>query len=266
MWGPGYLSSTAAQHGNDPVETLHRQFLRRLLGDRPSTPNLIIYSEFGRYPLRYHWRKRIYASYKRLARIAAKGHRYTLAAAFRDNLNLAATQQASGTPHSQHAWMGKVATFMDTCGISIDLTDTGAATTPMLKPCEVESKGRLEHLQQLATAIGTKMEFYKQKIRGWDQHTDISSREYIMQRYLKTPMPWLWRRDLSRFRTSSHYLEWKPTVSKYRAHQDIIVHVDYAMQQQLKTNTTWSLIAVTQRWCNCFRILAYYSKLMRSQL
>ena len=76
MWGPGYLSTQAAQHGNDAAEVFHRHFLRRLLGVRANTPNMVVYAELGKYPLRYHWRKRIYAYYRRLALLAAQGHRY----------------------------------------------------------------------------------------------------------------------------------------------------------------------------------------------
>ena len=167
-----HLFNPAAQHGNDAAEVFHRHFLRRLLGVRANTPNMVVYAELGKYPLRYHWRKRIYAYYRRLALLAAQGHRYILAAALRANMELAVAQQAAGVETPKQAWMGKVATYLATCGISIDLEATAAAAVPTLPPWVVEETGRQQHLQQLLAAGGSKMGFYKQHIRGWrDDHS-----------------------------------------------------------------------------------------------
>ncbi|KAL4521613.1 hypothetical protein Ndes2437B_g07817 [Nannochloris sp. 'desiccata'] len=141
VWGPDYLNKAAALTGNDPAEVLHRHFLRRLLGVRPNTPNLIIYSEFGRYPLRYHWNKRIYAYYQRLTKLTAEGHRFILAAALRDNMQLATTQQAAGIGYSQQAWVGKVSECLGKFGITINLSATAAAI-PTIHPSEVETAGQ----------------------------------------------------------------------------------------------------------------------------
>ncbi|KAG7674780.1 hypothetical protein KSW81_006200 [Nannochloris sp. 'desiccata'] len=205
VWGPDYLNKAAALTGNDPAEVLHRHFLRRLLGVRPNTPNLIIYSEFGRYPLKYHWNKRIYAYYQRLTKLTAEGHRFILAAALRDNMQLATTQQAAGIGYSQQAWVGKVSECLGKFGITINLSATAAAI-PTIHPSEVETAGQQQHLQQLTAATGSKLAFYKQHILGWDNTGAISQNDYSIQQHLKTSMPWTRRRDLSRFRASSHFL------------------------------------------------------------
>ncbi|KAL4513364.1 hypothetical protein Ndes2437B_g00576 [Nannochloris sp. 'desiccata'] len=205
VWGPDYLNKAAALTGNDPAEVLHRHFLRRLLGVRPNTPNLIIYSEFGRYPLKYHWNKKIYAYYQRLTKSTAEGHRFILAAALRDNMQLATTQQAAGIGYSQQAWVGKVSECLGKFGITINLSATAAAI-PTIHPSEVETAGQQQHLQQLTAATGSKLAFYKQHILGWDNTGAISQNDYSIQQHLKTSMPWTRRRDLSRFRASSHFL------------------------------------------------------------
>jgi hypothetical protein len=151
--------------------------------------------------------------------LAAQGHRYILAAALRDNIKLAMEQEAAGVGHQQQAWMGKATAYLNKCGIIIDLpaavaavavasTATTAAATPILilRPWEVEAAEQQQYLQKLIAATGTKIQFYKQKIRGWTGTATINLTDYKMQPHLKTVMPWRRRRELSRFRTSSHFL------------------------------------------------------------
>lgn len=77
---------------------------------------------------------------------------------------------------------------------------------PTLPPWEVEAAGQQQHLQRLTTATGSKLSFYKQHIRGWTNTTTITLQDYCIQEHLKTSMPWTRRRDLTRFRCSSHFL------------------------------------------------------------
>ena len=111
--------------------------------------------------------------------------------------------------------MGKITAYLNKCGIIIDLPAAAAATTTTipaavpiltLKPWEVEATGQQQYLQQLTAATGTKIQFYKEKIRGWNGTTAINPSDYKMQPHLQTAMPWRRRRELSRFRTSSHFL------------------------------------------------------------
>ena len=102
--------------------------------------------------------------------------------------------------------MVKVATYLATCGISIDLEATAAAAVPTLPPWVVEEAGHQQHLQQLLAAGGSKMGFYKQNIRGWRDGEVVTHAEYKIQPHLEKTMPWRRRRELSRFRTSSHCL------------------------------------------------------------
>ena len=209
IWGPGYLNNTATFNGIDPAEVLHRHFLRRLLGVRPNTPNLILYSEFGRYPLRCHWNKRIYAYYQRLTKLSAAGHRFILTAALRDNMALATEQQTAGIGSSPQSWMGKVCKYLGKYGITITLPAMAAVTAidiPTMTPREVEEAGQQQHLQRLIDATGSKLSFYKEHILGWDTTATITVQNYRLKQHLKTAMPWSRRRDLSRFRASAHYL------------------------------------------------------------
>ena len=50
-------------------EQLHWQFLKHVLGIRGSTATLIVWAEFGRYPLRFHWWQQILRYHNRITNL-----------------------------------------------------------------------------------------------------------------------------------------------------------------------------------------------------
>ncbi len=204
LWGAGYLVREDVKKEADAAEVLHRGFLRRLLGVRDTMTNWVTYAEFGRYPLRYFWQKQVYAFWQRVSRLAALGERQILAAAVKDNMQLAAQQIQDGVNASQIAWAGKVATLLGTLGISVDLE--AALVSPDVADAVVQSAGHAQHLEALRAATGTRVSTYKREIRGWSHGVDITPASYVLQPYLRATMPVKRRWELARFRTSCHYL------------------------------------------------------------
>ena len=84
LWGPGDLLTDAVVAEKDGAEVLHREFLLRLLGVRHTTPNLVTYAEFGRFPLRYSWLKQVYSFWQRVSGLATTGSREILGVALKD--------------------------------------------------------------------------------------------------------------------------------------------------------------------------------------
>ena len=207
IWGPGLLLKNDALEGKDASEVMHRRFLRRLLNVRASTNNLILYAECGRYPLRYFFWRMIYQFWRRVTALAIHGERVLLTAAVKDNMELATTQLAAGmTTSSCHlAWAGKIQQLFSSCaGIDFQLAQGPAPY--VYEPDFIEKIGQQQHLELLRSASGTRDVFYKQHIRNWTQPQDISICSYNLPAYLQQLMPLRLRWDLSRFRTSSHYL------------------------------------------------------------
>lgn len=207
IWGPGLFLKNDGLQGKDAGEVMHRRFLRRLLNVRASTNNLILYAECGRYPLRYFFWRMIYQFWRRVTALASQGDRELLTAAVKDNMALATTQLAAGmtTPDCQLAWAGKIQQLFSSCaGIDFHLAQGPASYA--YEPAFIETIGQQQHLELLRLASGTRDMFYKQHIRNWTQPQDISISSYDLPAYLQQLMPLRSRWDLSRFRTSSHYL------------------------------------------------------------
>ena len=215
LWGPGYLLRDAVLTQKDGAEVLHREFLRRVLGVRHTTPNLVTYAEFGRFPLRYFWQKQVYSFWQRVSGLATTGAREILAVALKDNMQLAAQQRQEGMAVDQQAWAGKVAALLATLDIDVDLTAVPVALD--MPPIIVQSAGQATHLAKLQVDTGTKTTTYKRDIRGWENNSGITTASYTLQPYLQTTMPIKRRWELARFRTSSHHL-WVETARHQIVH------------------------------------------------
>ena len=215
LWGPGYLLRDAVLTQKDGAEVLHREFLRRVLGVRHTTPNLVTYAEFGRFPLRYFWQKQVYSFWRRVSGLATTGAREILAVALKDNMQLAAQQRQEGMAVDQQAWAGKVAALLATLDINVDLTAVPVALD--MPPIIVQSAGQATHLAKLQVDTGTKTTTYKRDIRGWENNSGITTASYTLQPYLQTTMPIKRRWELARFRTSSHHL-WVETARHQIVH------------------------------------------------
>ena len=202
LWGPGYLLQSATQAGNDKMEVMYREFLRRELGVGKKTHNLITYAEFGAFPIRYFIRRLAVSHWERLTRLVEGGNRPTLSAAVRDNMALAA--ELDGVPGAQVPWAGKMREIYAGLGRELDL-DSPPAPQGM-SPEWVESVGRQEHLHAIKNDNGTRMTTYKTLIRGWTATGAAFVADYVAAPYLRATMPRRRLAALTRLRTSSHHL------------------------------------------------------------
>ena len=202
LWGPGYLMQSATQAGNDKVEVMYREFLRREMGVSKKTHNLITYAEFGAFPIRHFIRRLAVSHWERLARLVAAGDRPTLAAAVRDNMALAA--ELEGTPGARVPWAGKMKAMHTGLGLELDLN--GPPAPQGIDPAWVEAVGQQEHLEAIKNENGSRMTTYKTLIRGWTEPEGVCVASYTIAPYLRATMPRRRLTALTRFRTGSHLL------------------------------------------------------------
>jgi hypothetical protein len=204
LWGPGYLLKPDAVSGTDAAEKLHREFLRKILGVHSRVRNLVVYSEFGRYPLRCSWQRTVYAFWRRVMRLATGGSRVMLAAAVKDNMQLAAAQRVAGTPVERQSWAGKMVALLEKYGVTTDLT--AGPSVPTTFESEIEGSAREEHLLAIRGDTGTRMTTYRSTIRGWADAASVTASAYKMQPYLNHLMPPRRRVAMARLHTSCHDL------------------------------------------------------------
>ena len=197
-WGPAQVAAAVGGDGNDKCKIFHRAFLRRLLGVRKATANVVTLGEFVRFPLACAWAKRIYGFWRRLQTLPDT--RVTLKAAFQDNLALAQENVSS-----RRCWAAQVLGLINALGLESGVAGSGvvpAGNNDMDDPRLAEAAMCQRYMDSYRQQSGTKIDFYKATIRGGD--TTMSS--YILQPYLSSVLSVPRRVSLARFRCSSHHL------------------------------------------------------------
>lgn len=199
MWGVDYLRESTEFH---ELEVLHKNFLKRILHLRNSTPNEVVMIELGRLPLKFQWFKLIIRYFNRMVTMTNENRLLKLA--FNVDLEL---------PNS---WSNKVkAWVVETLELQPDIT------WPMLiSESSMMSKLQHKYFQWLQSDSRTKFKIHSSLFRritgencsgqsgvncidfGQGQCFDISPASYLTQVPSEAA-----RYTLAKFRTHGHTLE-----------------------------------------------------------
>ena len=195
IWAPGFLCGALATAGYADSEAFHRAFLRRLLGVRSSTPNMVVLAEFGRHPLVCSWARDVYSFWRRLA--VLDDQRWMVKAAARDSTALAEQQAAQNVHLKNRSWAGQVLAFIQ----SVDL-NPGPVVAQMEMPKEVLANMHQRYLAEYRASTLPKVMDYREGVRGGD--TTVTG--YSIQPYLVASLRCKRRAALAQLRTGSHCL------------------------------------------------------------
>ena len=167
------------------LERVHKEYLRRVLLVRKSTPREAILSEFGRFPLRVRWLEHALKYYNRL--IALPDHRL-VKRAFRASCNMAMTSHPSGWFYQLAMWIKGV------LGQDYDLMADGGMGNGM--PVEdIVHRAQQQYVSNWRLHAGSKLRVYGEMKVG-----------YSMEAYLSHRLSASVRRSVSQLRTGSHHL------------------------------------------------------------
>ena len=195
VWATEFIHGLVEKAGFGETEAFHRAFLRRSMGVRSSTPNMVVMAEFGRQPLVCSWAKDVYSFWRRLAML--EDDRWMVKAAVRDSTALGQQQAAQGVPLKQRSWAGQVVEFIQQLGLNL-----GPAAVQMELPKEVLAAMHQRYLAEYRESSLTKVVDYRENVRGGD--TSMSG--YTMQHYLTVSLQGRRRAALAQLRTGSHCL------------------------------------------------------------
>jgi hypothetical protein len=188
LWGPAYTAAGADRDGFKPAEKFQRDLMKRLLGVGSKVSNYVALAEVGKFPLKCSWGGAVYGYWRRV--LSLPESRVSVKAAVRDNIQLA---QQGGS-----CWAADVIKFMEKMGVAS--ADSNVA--PTMAADFVKVAMQQEYLEVYRNATGTKVEFYKNIIRGGD----TTGASYTMQQHLGQVMATGRRAALTRFRCSAHRL------------------------------------------------------------
>ncbi len=187
VWATQFLAGS-----DNPCESIHLSFLRRTLGVRAGTPNMVVLAEFGRFPLTVMWGKLVARFWSRLvcmddARLMKK--------AFNVSLQLAARVRAS-YPAAHRPWASQAVQLFGALGIPMDLQ---APST--VGDAHVERAMMARQVQSLAACDKCKVQHYVTAVRG-----GVSLCSYRPAAYLDAVADRQRRSRLAQLRTGSHWL------------------------------------------------------------
>ena len=187
LWGPSFSAAAADRDGFKPAEKFQRDLMKRLLGVGSKVSNYVALAEVGKYPLKCSWGRVVYSYWRRV--LSLPESRVSVTAAVRDNIQLA---QQGGS-----CWAANVIKFLEKMGVAS--TDHNVAPTMAAEFVQVAMQQ--QYLEAYRTATGTKIEFYREVIRGGD-----TKASYILQQHLGQVLAPGRRVALTRFRCSAHRL------------------------------------------------------------
>ncbi len=169
----------AVDHHNKTckLESMHRAFLRKLLGVHEKTPTSAVLGEFGRLPLEHCWWKRVIRYWKRLA--GADSSRL-IHAAYQECIQLHASKKTG--------WYTSVLNWLRLNGIRVEET---------VDVDQIVSKTTQNYLESLGKGSGSKTEHYI-SLKG--------IAKYECEPYLNLGNCHF-RRIIAQIRTGSHFLE-----------------------------------------------------------
>jgi hypothetical protein len=189
IWGAGFAGAAAGVDGFQPAEVFHRDTIKHMLGVNGSVANVVALAEVGRYPLKCFWARAVYSYWRRV--VSLPDSRVALGAAVRDNIELAAAGAA--------CWAKNVLQLGVSVGVPMIVGGNGVATVP---PRLVEVAMRQQYMGVYRAAAGTKVQFYKDVVRGGD----TSTKTYEMQPYMRRVLVTKRRAALAKLRVSAHRL------------------------------------------------------------
>ena len=175
-------------------EVLHRGFLRRLLGVRASTPNLLLLAETGRFPLSVFWATLTARYWSRLVDMAPGR---LARQAFEVSLGLAQQPLPPSLDHAYRPWAAQVADVFESLGVAVCLqTPAGVSDT------DVAAALQSQYSAQLIRAEGSKIAHYYHAVRGGEAAPEHWQPAAYLDQVADRPR--LVR--LAQLRTGSHWL------------------------------------------------------------
>ena len=189
VWSPQLLSGM--DHAG---EALHRGFLRRLLGVRASTPNLLLLAETGRFPLSVFWATLTARYWSRLVDMAPGR---LVRQAFEASLGLAQQPLPPSLGHAYRPWAAQVADVFESLGVAVCLqSPAGVSDT------DVAAALQSQYTAQLSGAEGSKTTHYYHAVRGGEAAPEHWQPAAYLDQVADRPR--LVR--LAQLRTGSHWL------------------------------------------------------------
>ena len=184
MWGVRHLC-----HKELASNTVHRAFLRRLLGVRSGTPNTAVLAEAGQYPLELLASKLLLGYWNRLVEMDDSR---LVKRAFLASAALAPLTAANSTHKS---WAGQVAAVIAALGLPCDLQH----------PQSVDVQQAVAQLQ--ATYLASVNDSPLTKVQQYLRMTgELEPASYALAPYLATVGGWKQRKHMAQLRTGSHWL------------------------------------------------------------
>jgi len=187
VWAPELLCRDPC---SNPCEKVHLAFLRRLLGVRKGTANLVVLAETGRWPLALRWAKRLIRFFNKVVSSPREG---LLFRALRDSCGLA--EGATGLV-SRRSWAAQVDAALRQWGLQINLGNPQKISVSQLCAAWHE-----EYLTAARERTGTKTRHYMHEVRG-----GLPSSEYTLPQYMSDLPRFVQRFRLSQLRVGSHWL------------------------------------------------------------
>ena len=199
VWAPQLAARAASRpdgNSGSAAERLHLSFLRRELGVRQATPNVVVLTELGERPLWLQWLRRAARLWnKLLAQPADSLTRRALDA------SIALAQSAPGGQLARQSWAGQLAAALGAIGMPLDLQQPATIGRKKL-----ESAGLEHHLAQLEKAAtregASRLQYYVQRVHGGDVG---GPEEYGRAPYLDVVRERARREALAQLRTGSHW-------------------------------------------------------------
>lgn len=165
------------------LECVHKEYLRRVLMVRKSTPREAILSEFGRFPLRVRWFEQALKFYNRMV---ALPYTRLVKRAFVANCDMAMSSSPTGWVYQLVMWvngvLGQDRHLLANMGNGMDVAD-------------LVQRAKQQYVLNWRQRSGTKLREYSEMKVG-----------YHMEPYLSHRLSASVRRSVSQVRTGSHHL------------------------------------------------------------
>lgn len=187
VWATQFLTGS-----DNPCDSIHLSFLRRILGVRAGTPSVVVLAELGRFPLTVFWGKLMARFWSRLA--CMEDSRLTKKA-FHLSLQLAARVPASW-PAAHRPWAAQAVQLLGALGLPVNLQ---APST--IHDAQVEKAMMSRQVETLAANTQCKIQHYVVAVRN-----GISLDTYQPAAYLQAVADRPRRMRLAQLRTGSHWL------------------------------------------------------------
>jgi hypothetical protein len=155
VWGPDIFHTqlqidTIFNRHRNPAEAVHIDFLRLIGGLPPSSPLWILFWEFNRLPMHFHWISLCARFWQKVLHTNGNHVNVLLRQAFRDNIVLALNK-------AQHCWVFKFLTSLVSIGaLSQDVVDACNSLEQVIAlPIseEIVKKGLHDHWKALGSKI-----------------------------------------------------------------------------------------------------------------